>query len=656
VITITTFFLFIRRQVFLRQETDTRNELLRAEKSLQEIEELYSKLITAIPDVVVRTDINGQVLFVNDVALHISGYQHTEILDKNLLEFIAPEDLESAIQNFSLMFERKLGPIKYTLIMKDGKNIPFEINSDVLRRNNGAVYGTVNICRDISKRLQAEEALRESEKQYRLLVENANDAIFIAQDGKIKFPNPRALEILGFTQEKPEEIPFVDFIHPDDRKTVIDMHLRRLSGEALPPANYSFRIINKTGREYAVQLNAVKIVWEGRPATLNFVRDITDQLNLEASLRQAQKMEAIGTLAGGIAHDFNNLLMGIQGRISLIMFGMEGSHPFFENLSRIEDCVKSATDLTRQLLGFARGGKYEIKTTRMNEILDQSIEMIGRMRKEIQIHKHYEEALWSVEVDRGQMHQVLLNLFVNAWQAMPGGGNLHLRTENCVIHENTPRPPELSPGNYVKISVTDSGTGMDEATKARIFEPFFTTKEMGRGTGLGLASSYGIIRNHGGWICADSAVGQGSTFSFYLPASEKTVNCQGPAPAKELKGMESILLVDDEDVITDIGQEFLEALGYRVFTAHSGQEALEIYSRESGKIDLVIMDMIMPAMGGGETIQRIKAVNPQARIILSSGYSIDGQATAIMNRGCSGFIQKPYGINELSKAIRKALE
>ena len=252
-------------------------------------------------------------------------------------------------------------------------------------------------------------------------------------------------------------------------------------------------------------------------------------------------MEAIGTLAGGIAHDFNNLLMGIQGRISLMMFGMEGSHPFFEHLSRIEDCVKSATDLTRQLLGFARGGKYEIKTTRMNEILDQSIEMFGRTRKEIQIHKHYEEALWTVEVDRGQMHQVLLNLFVNAWQAMPGGGNLHLRTENCVIHENTPRPPELSPGNYVKISVTDTGVGMDEATKARIFEPFFTTKEMGRGTGLGLASSYGIIRNHGGWICADSSIGQGSTFSFYLPASEKTVNPQSPAPCErvERKGIDS---------------------------------------------------------------------------------------------------------------------
>jgi two-component system, cell cycle sensor histidine kinase and response regulator CckA len=655
-ITVTMIFLIARRQVFLRRETEAQNELRRAEKSLQETEELYSKLIAAIPDIVVRTDVNGQVLFVNDEALQLSGYQRTEIQGKNLLEFIAPEDQESAVENFGLMFEHKLGPREYKLVMKDGEKIPFEINADVLRRNDGSVYGTVNICRDISKRLQAEEAQRESEKQYRLLVENANDAIFIAQDGKIKFPNPRALEILGFTKEEPEEISFTDFIHPDDREMVIDMHLRRLSGKAHLPANYAFRIINKAGSEYTVQLNAVTISWEGRPATLNFVRDITDQMNLEASLRQAQKMEAIGTLAGGIAHDFNNLLMGIQGRISLMMFGMENSHPFFENLSRIEDCVKNATDLTRQLLGFARGGKYEIKATRMNEILDQSIEMFGRTRKEIEIHKHYEEILWTVEVDRGQMHQVLLNLFVNAWQAMPGGGNLHLQTENCVIHEDMIRPPELRPGNYVKISVTDSGTGMDEATKARIFEPFFTTKEMGRGTGLGLASSYGIIRNHGGWISVESSIGQGSTFSFYLPASEKAVNPQSHAPAKELKGKESILLVDDEDVIIDIGKGFLEVLGYTVFTAHSGKEALETYSLKSVKIDLVIMDMIMPAMDGGETIQRLKAINPQARIILSSGFSINGQATEIMNRGCSGFIQKPYGINELSEAIRKALE
>jgi two-component system cell cycle sensor histidine kinase/response regulator CckA len=656
-ITVIMVFLIARRQVLLKRELEAQTELRRAEKTLRETEELYSKLIAAIPDIVVRTDINGQILFLNDVALQFSGYQRSEIQGKNILEFIAPEDQESAVENMILMFERRLGPKEYALIMKNGKKISFEINSDVLRRNDGSPYGTVNICRDISKRLQAEEALRESEKRYRLLVENANDAIFILQNGKIKFPNPRTLEILGLTKDPPAEIPFVDFIHPEDREMIVDLSRRILSGEEhLLTTNYSFRIINSADREYTVQLNAIIISWEGRFATLNFVRDITKQLYLEASLRQAQKMEAIGTLAGGIAHDFNNLLMGIQGRVSLMMFGMEAANPFSEHLNRIEDCVKNATDLTRQLLGFARGGKYEIKPTRMNDILDQSIEMFGRTRKEIQIHKNYEEPLWTVDVDQGQMHQVLLNLFVNAWQAMPGGGNLHLRTENCVIHENMLRPPELNPGAYVKISVTDTGTGMDEATKARIFEPFFTTKEMGRGTGLGLASSYGIIRNHGGWICVDSKLGQGSTFSFYLPASEKSVKPQILAPVKELKGNESILLVDDEDIIIDIGKQFLEVLGYTVFTARSGQEALETYSREFKKIDLVILDMIMPTMDGGETIQRLKAVNPNARIILSSGYSINGKAAEIMNRGCNGFIQKPYGLNELSQAIQKALE
>jgi PAS domain S-box-containing protein len=655
-ITAIMIFLIARRQVLLRRELEVQTELRHAEKTLQESEELFGKLVAAIPDIVIRTDLNGQILFLNDITLQISGYQLTEILGKNILEFITPEDRESAAENMTLMFDRRLGPKEYALIAKDGNKIPFEVNSDVLRRNDGTPYGTVNICRDISKRIQAEEALRESEKQYRLLVENANDAIFIAQDGRIKFPNPRTLEILGVPEEQPDGIPFADFIHPEDRQRIVDLHRRRLSGEENLTTNYSFRLINKAGREYFLQQNIVKIDWEGRIATLNFVRDITDQLNLEASLRQAQKMEAIGTLAGGIAHDFNNLLMGIQGRTSLMMLGMDAEHPFFEHLNRIGDCVKSATDLTRQLLGFARGGKYEIKPTNMNDILDQSIEMFGRTRKEIQIHRNFEENLWTVEVDRGQMHQVLLNLFVNACQAMPVGGILHLRTENSMLQEDMPRPPELSPGNYVKISVTDTGVGMNEDTKARIFEPFFTTKEMGRGTGLGLASSYGIIRNHGGWIFADSSIGQGSTFSFYLPASEKTLKTQNDVPAKALKGNESILLVDDEDIIIDIGRQFLEVLGYTVFTERSGQEAIEIYSRESEKIDLVILDMIMPTMGGGETIQRIKAINPEVRIILSSGYSINGQAAEIMNHGCNGFIQKPYGLTALSQTIRKALE
>lgn len=651
-----TIFLITRMQASLRRELEFQSELRSAEKSLQESEELYSKVIAAIPDIVVRTDTTGQVLFVNEVALKIGGYHPDDIVGKNLMEFIAPEDQAASVENFIRMFNGLLGPKEYSLVMKDGTKIPFEVNSDVLRSNDGSPYGTVSICRDISKRLEAEEALRESEKKYRQLFENANDAIFIAQDGKIKFPNPSAIELLGIENEVPEEIPFIGFIHPEDREKVLDIHLRRMSGEIRMPLNYVFRIVNAAGKEYTVQLNAVVITWKGHIATLNFVRDITDQLNLEASLRQAQKMEAIGTLAGGIAHDFNNLLMGIQGRISLMTFGLEPSHPFFDHLTCIEDCVKSASDLTRQLLGFARGGKYEITPACMNTILDQSIEMFGRTRKEVEIHKDYAENLWTVEVDRGQMHQVLLNLFVNAWQAMPDGGHLRIRSENCEIREDRVLSPQSVPGNYIKISVADTGAGMDENTRSRIFEPFFTTKEMGRGTGLGLASTYGIIRNHGGWITVDSRIGEGSTFSFYLPVSEKTVTPERPVSSEKTAEHRSVLLIDDEDIIIDVGAQLLEALGHMALVAKTGADALDIYRRNTGNIDLVILDMVMPATNGGKLVQQLKSINPNVRIILSSGYSIDGQAAEIMKQGCHGFIQKPYGITELSGAVSRAFE
>jgi two-component system cell cycle sensor histidine kinase/response regulator CckA len=232
-------------------------------------------------------------------------------------------------------------------------------------------------------------------------------------------------------------------------------------------------------------------------------------------------MEAIGTLAGGIAHDFNNLLMAIQGRTSIMLMDKDSSHPDFGHLKGIEGYIGSAADLTKQLLGFARGGKYEVKPTDLNELIKKETRMFGRTKKEITIHEKYEDNLWPVEVDRGQIQQVLLNLYVNAWQAMPSGGELYIRTQNVTLDENYLKPHQFEPGRYVQISITDTGIGMDKATRERIFDPFFTTKEIGRGTGLGLASAYGILKNHGGFINVYSEKGHGSTFNIYLPASEK---------------------------------------------------------------------------------------------------------------------------------------
>jgi len=323
----------------------------------------------------------------------------------------------------------------------------------------------------------------------------------------------------------------------------------------------------------------------------------------------------------------------------------------------MEDYVKRGSELTRQILGFARGGKYEVKPTDLNDLLEKSSKMFSRTKKEIPIHKKFQADLWPVEVDRGQIEQVLLNLFVNAWQAMPVGGKLFLETKNLVLEEGDyAKPYMLNPGKYVRISVTDTGVGMDKSTRERIFEPFFTTKEVGRGTGLGLASAYGIIKNHNGVIDVSSEKDRGTTFQIYLPTSNKEVLTENVKNGQTYKGRETILLVDDEEMIADIGKRMLEKLGYRVFLAESGQSALTVYEAHRDRIGLVILDMIMPGMGGSETFDQLKEMDPSLRVLLSSGYSLNGQASQIMKRGCNGFIQKPFNIEQISKKIREILD
>ena len=421
---------------------------------------------------------------------------------------------------------------------------------------------------------------------------------------------------------------------------------------------------SRTGKQIWTELRGLAPIVAGeRSYVIGTFQDITDRKRaeeekriLEERLRHADKMEAIGTLAGGIAHDFNNLLMGIQGHASLTLMDLDPSHPHYERLKRIEEQVQSGADLTKQLLGFARGGRYEVKPADMNDILGKSSSMFGRTKKEITIHQKYGKDLWTVEVDRGQMEQVFLNLYVNAWQAMPGGGEIDLETENVLLDDEQALPYAMSPGRYVKISVTDTGTGMDEKTRERIFDPFFTTKRMGRGTGLGLATVYGIIKGHKGAIHVYSEPGHGTTFTIYLPASEKEVVKEKSAAGTITRGTETILLVDDEKMVLEVGRDMLEFLGYRVYAARSGQEALAGYMEKRKEIDLVILDMILPGISGGETFNRLREINSDAKVLLSSGYSINGEAKTIMDRGCNGFIQKPFQLSKLSEKVREMLD
>jgi CheY-like chemotaxis protein len=292
----------------------------------------------------------------------------------------------------------------------------------------------------------------------------------------------------------------------------------------------------------------------------------------------------------------------------------------------------------------------------MNDLIGKTATMFGRTKKEITIHQKFVKDIWVVDVDRGQMEQVLLNLFVNAWQAMRGGGSLYLETENVTLDPSYLKPYDVKPGPYAKISVTDTGTGMDEYTLQRIFDPFFTTKEMGRGTGLGLASTYGIIKGHGGFINVYSEKGRGTTFNIYLPASHVQAIIDDEGTREILKGHETVLLVDDEMVVADVTKAMLEGLGYQVLVARSGEEAADIYLANRDQIDLVILDMIMPGIGGSGAFDAIRAIRPDAKVILASGYSMNDMAKDILNRGARAFLQKPFLLSELSRKIRDVLQ
>ena len=629
-----------------------------SEEALHNERQRFQALTDNAPFGMVLIDSEGRFTYINPRFKELFGYDLTEIPNGRTWfrkAFPDPDRRYGVISYWLNDFgEARIGEKRQrdsTVICKDGTKKVISFVSAWLDAGEILVS-----CEDITDRKRAEEALQESEAKYRSIVENSLVGVYIIQDNLFRFVNRKWCEMHGYTYEEVvNKLGPVALAHPEDQKTV-EKNLRdRLSGK-VNYTEYEIRHVRKDSKVMLAKVLGSLIVYDRRPAILGTVIDITNERTLESQLRQAQKMEAIGTLAGGIAHDFNNLLMTILGYTSLILMNTDPHHPNYEKLKIIERQVQSGADLTSRLLGFARGGKYETKTTDLNELLTKSSDMFGRTKKEISLYRRFEKNLWTVEVDRGQVEQVFLNLFVNAWQAMPGGGELYLDTQNIILDEIQCSLYSLKPGKYVKVSITDTGVGMDEATKQRAFDPFFTTKGMGRGTGLGLASTYGIIKNHGGTINLYSEKGKGTTFTIYLPASEKVPIEEKMILGEVLGGTETILFIDDQDIIIKVGKEMLNALGYKVLLAKSGKEALEVFEKNKEKIDLVILDMIMPVMSGGEVYNMLKNISPHIKVILSSGYSMEGQAAEILKLGCNGFIQKPFNMGDLSKKIREVLD
>lgn len=499
------------------------------------------------------------------------------------------------------------------------------------------------------------EQLQASEANFRALADNANDGILITtgSGGDTVYANRRIAEMTGWCVEELLKKSIRDYIAPDTFTDEIKRYNQILEG--LPCLDhYEITTNRKSGSAILVEMTASKTFWHGQPAVITIIRDITERKKRDEEFIRACKLKSLSTLAGGIAHDFNNLLTGILGNASLAKTLVNPGDKLHKIITDLENVSLRAKDLTHQLLTFAKGGVPVKKTVSIAKLLRDSVTFVlsgSNVKGDFAIAKD----LWAVEVDEGQITQVIHNLIINAKQAMPDGGTIQVSAENFALSaENN---PFIKNGEYVKITVKDTGVGIPEEHLPKIFDPYFTTKE--EGSGLGLATAYSIIKNHAGYIMAESTAGVGTTFYIHLPVSKKEIERVEAIEEKLVSGKEKILVMDDDDIVRDVAGKMLTKLGYEVDFARDGSEAIELYkkSKNSGRsFDVVIMDLTIPGgMGGRETIQKLLEINPHVRAIVSSGYSDDAVMSNYTNYNFKGVIAKPYRIEELSRTVHSVL-
>ncbi|MCG6894148.1 MAG: PAS domain S-box protein [Desulfobacteraceae bacterium] len=610
---------------------------------------------------IISTDLEQNITFWNKGSERLFGYKAEEVVGKEKISVLYPSSQEMArAGEIREAMKEKSIPVSFELkeVTKSGTEIWVKVHASPRINERGEICGVLGIGEDITESKRLSDELMRSEERYRSVLEaNPDPVILYDMEGKVLYFNPSFTEVFGWTLE--EKIgKKMDHFVPErnwpETKEMIEKVKRGKAFSGIETQRYS-----KNGDIIDVSISASTYTDDSRKPMGSVInlRDITHQKKLEQQFFLAQKMESIGTLAGGIAHDFNNLLMGILGRVSLMSSDFAPSHAYAEHFSAIENYIRSATSLTQQMLGVSRGRKFEAHAIDVNDLLLTSATMFGRTKKEIRILTDFHDPSPIVTGDRSQIEQVLLNFYVNAWQAMPGGGELFLETRIVQLADADTKAYGADPGSYARISVADTGGGIDADSLPRIFDPFFTTKERGRGTGLGLASAYGIIKNHSGIITVSSEVGKGSTFHVFLPLTDEKPEHHEVTTEKEAaKGFGTVLLVDDEEMIIEVGQAMLEKLGYHVLTADGGEQAVQMVKDRHHEIDLVILDLVMPGMKGEEVFDRIRAFQPSMPVLLSSGYALDGKTADWINRACGGFIQKPFAISDLSQALRNMLD
>ncbi len=505
---------------------------------------------------------------------------------------------------------------------------------------------------------KANRAMEESELKYRQLVENANDAIFVVLDGRLVFFNEKTLKDLKYEREELLNLPLLEIIHPASRDLVTEYYAKRVDNNPEIPSTCTITAFTKDKGELTVQISSVLVDWNGKPAILNFARDISDQRRLEESFHQAQKMEAIGQLASGIAHDFNNMLGGIIGAAEMLGLYLPDDAKAKKFHQTILQAAARAAGLTKKLLSFSRSSKQSARPVNVHDVINEAVVLLeNSIDPRIKIQLSLNAAKSTVIGDPSQLQSIFLNLGINGSHAMPDGGTLFISSDIAeldILYCNY-STFGIQPGTYLELKIRDTGVGIAPEHLGRIFEPFFTTKEQGQGTGLGLASAYGTIQQHGGVITVHSRAGTGTTFHVFFPLAVAESAQQIITPILQ-KGRGRILVVDDEQVMRRTAKAILEELGYEVIVARNGQEGLQIYLQENAAFDLVLLDMAMPVMNGRDCFEAMRKHNPDVLVVLSSGFSKVEDLQEMKDHGLVGLVRKPYSSSTLSQTIHEALQ
>lgn len=636
---------------------------VKIEEELRASRQRFQELVELLPEVVYEIDERGLVTFTNAQGFLMTGYSPSDIeIGLKATDLIIPSDREQGLRNLERLLKGEtVGLSSYTVLRKDGTTFPAVARSAPIVRE-GQIVGIRGVMVDVTEQKRALDSLLESERRYRDLYENSVDALYAHDlDGNYLSANSAVETVLGYPRERFLTLNFRDIVYPEDLAKTVENFRKKVENGIEKTGPYEIRVLTEDGSVRWVEVTSRIVKEAGRPVAVEGSgRDITERKKLEERLRQSAKMEAIGLLAGGIAHDFNNLLTAMMGYAEMLRLHLPSETPDWHRVCRIQRAAESAADLTRQLLAFGRKQVLDARPLILNDVIADFEKMLRRViGEDVDIVTDLSADLGTVLADAGQVEQILMNLAVNARDAMPNGGVLRIETYNVVLDEDYARShPDATGGDYVLMTMSDTGSGMDSVTLGRIFDPFFTTKAKGVGTGLGLSTVYGIVKQHQGHLAVYSEPGIGTTFKVYLPrVFEKPDRLPQAAPAAPLPaGDETILVVEDEEIVRVLACDVLDMLGYSVLCAPDPAEALAISDSHDGPIQLLLTDVVLPGMDGRSLFKRLSSSRPELDVLYVSGYTENFIVHhGVLDRGVF-FLQKPFTLDGLGHKIREVLD